>query len=360
VNLALLISEAPPVQSGLARIADRLCAGLRKAGHRVDVVSTREAGRLAWGEFRLTGLLPRWPGLAPRLARVDVVLVFGATPTFSDFGLCLLGLRRRRPGLGYVHVFDLDLPGLRGPCELYNRLQRRLASLADRVVVATPDYARGFERRGAPGRVQVIPWGIDVPEREPAPRSGPLTVAFIGQLRPYKGARVLLQAARALPELRFLVAGEGPELPVLEAQARRLGLAHVEFVGSVSDEALDALYRRAHVVALPSLSRLEAFGIVLVEGMARGCVPVASSLPGVRHVVGETGLCFPPGEADALAEALRRLAADPRELERRARAARERSRAYAWERTVERYVALCDSLLEAARARAGGPAGGVP
>jgi glycosyltransferase involved in cell wall biosynthesis len=356
VNLALLISEAPPVQSGLARIADRLCAGLRKAGHRVDVVSTREAGRIAWGELRVTGLLPRWPRLAALLSAADAVLVFGATPTFSDLGLCLLGLRRRRPALVYVHVFDLDLPGLRGPCEAYNGLKRRLASLADRVVVATPDYAEGFERRGAPGRVQVIPWGIDVPEAEPAPKpAAPFTAAFIGQLRPYKGVRVLLEAARALPELRFLLAGEGPERPALEARIRRFGLANLELVGALSEDALDALYRRAHAVVLPSVSRLEAFGIVLVEGMARGCVPVASSLPGVRQVVDEIGLCFPPGDAGALAAALRRLAADPRELARRARAARERSRAYAWERTVEGYVALCESLQPAGRGGRGAP-----
>ena len=60
---------------------------------------------------------------------------------------------------------------------------------------------------------------------------------------------------------------------------------------------------------LPSV-RMESFGIVLLEGMAAGCVAVASALPGPAEVVGDAGLDFPPGDVDALARILRSLSSE--------------------------------------------------
>ena len=99
------------------------------------------------------------------------------------------------------------------------------------------------------------------------------------------------------------------------------------------DEEVARLYRRAHVVVLPAGSRMEAFGITLVEGMRAGCVPVASALPGVTDVVGDAGYIFPPGNADALALILASLSLNDAEWRRRSGRAEEASRQYSWERT---------------------------
>jgi hypothetical protein len=99
----------------------------------------------------------------------------------------------------------------------------------------------------------------------------------------------------------------------MEALATQLRLTNTEFLGRVSDAELWGLYDESDVIVLPSLTSAEAFGLVLLEGMTTGCVPVASNLNGVREVVGEDGLLTPPGDVVALRSALGRLSED-REL----------------------------------------------
>lgn len=178
-----------------------------------------------------------------------------------------------------------------------------------------------------------MPTGL--PERYAGPnqerataRPGPetWTVGFAGRLVRQKGPEYLLKAVAlmakqlatgngAVRRVHLLVAGEGEERPKLEALARELQAEspdpawRVEFLGSVPDMA--ALWDRLDVLALPSLS--EALPLVVIEAMARGLPVVASRIPGLDEVVvdGETGLLVPPGDVDALARALLRLAQDP-------------------------------------------------
>ena len=80
------------------------------------------------------------------------------------------------------------------------------------------------------------------------------------------------------------------------------------FLGDVPDHALPAFYRAADVVALPSVDRTEAFGLVLLEALACGTPVVASRLPGVRTLVdeGRTGYLVEPGDVAELAAKLAR------------------------------------------------------
>lgn len=355
MNLLLAISETPPHHSGIARTADRLEKGYITAGHNVSVLSTRDTGRVLLGEMRLTGLLARWPALRKMAGSVDVVSVHGPAPTFSDVLLLVLWLRRRRhgtPRIVYTHHFDIDFPPLSALSSLYNWMHGQLARLADRVVVTTPGYASRFAAFAGPGRLTVIPWGTDGLCTSPrSEKNGQFTVLFVGQLRRYKGVETLIRAARYVPQASVVVVGQGPEREHLEEVAANQKVRNVTFLGSVSDAELDQLYRLAHVVVLPSVSRLEAFGIVLLEGMAAGCVPVASALPGVSDVVGDSGHTFQPGDAAALAEILVGLSKDESERNRLSEQAQLRSLQFTWERTVSSYLTLFESLLEESSAR---------
>jgi glycosyltransferase involved in cell wall biosynthesis len=102
------------------------------------------------------------------------------------------------------------------------------------------------------------------------------------------------------------------------------------------------------VVVLPSLTRAEAFGLVLLDGMSAGCVPVASDWPGVSDVAGPTGMLVPPGDAIALRAALRTLVQDPARLERLRAASLQRAKTLTWERCVTAYE---DVMREAVRSR---------
>ncbi|MDQ4099460.1 MAG: glycosyltransferase family 4 protein, partial [Chloroflexota bacterium] len=344
LRILMVASEGPPTRSGIARTVKWLRDGLRKRGHDVDVISYPEVPRLILGEVRLSGLLLRLPSLSRCLSSYDIIHLHGATPTVSDLFLLLARIRRKLPPLVYTHHCDVEIRGLRPLSALYNAVHHRLTAVADHVVWTTSGYAGQAE---ACLSSSVIPLGIDLQRfLSDDPKDRTFTVLFVGQFRPYKGVPVLLKAMRQVAGGRLLVAGGGAQVAHYRDLAASLGV-DVEFHVGPPDEELHQLYQRAHVVVLPSLTRAEAFGLVLLEGMAAGCVPVASDLPGVREVLGAVGHTFRPGDADALASMLRRLRDDPVLVAQMAARARDRAWAFSWERTVSEYGRLFLHLVAA-------------
>jgi glycosyltransferase involved in cell wall biosynthesis len=165
----------------------------------------------------------------------------------------------------------------------------------------------------ASGRVRVIPNAVDRTVFFPAPaRPGAAPrVGAVGRLSPEKGLDVLISAARmlasAVPEVQVLVAGDGPGLEELQVMARD---TPVRFVGPLEPGAAVADFLRSlDVFVLPS--RREGRPNALLEAQACGLPVVASDIPAVRGVVGRGSRLVPPGDAHALAEALRLALSDP-------------------------------------------------
>ena len=131
---------------------------------------------------------------------------------------------------------------------------------------------------------------------------------YAGRLVPEKGLGTLLRATKLVPEAELVVAGEGP----LRAQLEALAPQNVRFLGSVSRARLAELYSDLVAVVVPS-EWYENCSLTVLEAFAAGRCVVAADVGGlpeqVRH--GHTGLLFPPGDAKALAECLRRLVARP-------------------------------------------------
>ncbi|MEZ5824517.1 MAG: glycosyltransferase family 4 protein [Geminicoccaceae bacterium] len=153
--------------------------------------------------------------------------------------------------------------------------------------------AKAFVELGAdPSKVQALRNGVDLDlfrpgererERERLGLDGP-TLLLVGQLIERKGAHLAIDAIRDLPEHTLLLAGDGPERPALEEQARRLGVAsRVRFLGSVPHADLPALYTAADASLLPS-SR-EGWANVLLESMACGTPVIATNIWGTPEVV---------------------------------------------------------------------------
>lgn len=134
-------------------------------------------------------------------------------------------------------------------------------------------------------------------------------VLGVGRLVPEKGFDVLVRAA-ALSKLPLTIAGSGPEQARLEELAKRLHVS-LTLVGEVGTDELVRLYRQAAVVAIPSYR--EGFGMVAAEAAALGKVVVGSAVGGIPTVVanGVNGFLVPPGNAEALAEALVKAVARP-------------------------------------------------
>jgi glycosyltransferase involved in cell wall biosynthesis len=145
---------------------------------------------------------------------------------------------------------------------------------------------------------------------------GPIVGTVCRLVEPKKGLSVLLQAMAALtrvgdgPGCQLLVVGNGPARESLESLSQQLGLSPwVRFAGTRMD--IPRILPLVDVFVLPSL--YEGFGIAILEAMAAGKPVVATTVGGIPEFVvpGETGILVEPGNAAALAEAIRSLLGDP-------------------------------------------------
>ena len=338
----MLVSEAPPIKSGIARVAGELTQRLRARGITIDVLSANEIPRWTFGEFRFSSLAFHWPRIQRMLPNYDVLHIHGTVPTFSDAALLLgsagLKMSKSRAAIVYTHHSDIDIAGLEVPAGIYNRLHSMLLPLADHVVASTPSYASMLENSAISGRVSAVRFGVEAEQFQTnTHKPERFNVLFVGQLRPYKGVDVLLRAWKRVDNADLHIVGDGHQRGELEALAKKLGLRSVHFHGSVSEKELKEAYSQAHALVLPSNRKAEAFGLVLLEGMAAGCVPVSSDLPGVSDVVGTSGFTFPVGDSDALAEILLKLRDDAAQRANLSTLAVARSLATDWEYTAEAY-----------------------
>jgi glycosyltransferase involved in cell wall biosynthesis len=197
---------------------------------------------------------------------------------------------------------------------IYRRSRLAIAGNAEAVDV--------LRAKGYAGPTAVIPqFGVDPDLFMPAPaatdRSGqPFTIGYVGRFTPEKGLAVLLEAASGLPDdWRLRLIGSGAMRDELQARAAALGIAaRVSLEPYVPSVEVPARLRELDVLVLPSLTTprwKEQFGRVLQEAMACGVPVIGSDSGEIPHVVGDAGLIVREGDANALCDALRRLAAAP-------------------------------------------------
>ncbi|HJQ84440.1 MAG TPA: GT4 family glycosyltransferase PelF [Candidatus Binatia bacterium] len=213
--------------------------------------------------------------------------------------------------------------------------------------------------RVAPAKIRVIPNGVDLARLPPfalertRATPGRRVVAQVGRLSAQKDHPTFLRAAALvaaeLPDVDFLIVGEGEERKELEALAARLRVAdRLHFTGLVHD--VPALLRGVDALALTST--YEGFPNVVVEAMATGAVAVATDVGGCRELITpqETGLLVPPRAPAAVAAALLRVLRDPALARRLALAARRHVETHlAVERMAERTAGAYLELLRAHR-----------
>lgn len=256
-------------------------------------------------------------------------------------------LRRRvilhvHSGPGDIAAFRARL-GAAGAALFRSTLRRSDAVLAVSAASATALEA-AYPVTGVAVVPNAAPTGIA--ERPPRPAERlPLVVYLGGFENPVKGGETMLAALRlpAMAELRVTMAGPG-ELPEA-GEALVSGREKVEWRGWLETEDRDALMREADVFVLPSTS--EGLPLAVLEAMAFGIAIVATEVGGVPDVLGDErdALLVEPGDAEGLAAAIARLAADAGLRERLGDAARERARRLNAEEVTGRLAELYERLL---------------
>jgi phosphatidylinositol alpha-1,6-mannosyltransferase len=233
-------------------------------------------------------------------------------------------------------------------------------------IVAISAYTRDLAlSAGAnPDRIRLIPPGVDLPERAPTPRAGRdpgrrPTIVTIARLEDrYKGHDVVIRSlplVRAkIPDVRWIVIGDGPLRPALENLTEMVGVADaVSFLGPLPDAERDAWLDQADAFVM--VSRLpaggyagEGFGIVYLEANARGVPALAANVGGAVDAVadGQTGVLVDPTDPLVVADALIELLTDHPRSARLGAQGVERAQGFAWPEISARVEDLLMSVAQ--------------
>jgi glycosyltransferase involved in cell wall biosynthesis len=242
-------------------------------------------------EYAQPGPLPR-PLAAWRGVRAADVVVCWFASWHAPAPLLLARLLRR-PSILIVGGFDTaNMPEI-GYGFQQGGIRRLLARSSMRLagrLLTNSEYSRDELERNTGFDAEVVYHGVPDPfgSLPDTPRERvALTVGNVARLSlERKGLRPFVQAAAHAPDVEFVVAGR--PIDDAEAELRSLASANVTFTGELTDDALDALYRRASVYVQASLH--EGFGMAVAEAMLAGCIPVVTSAGALPEVVGDTGV----------------------------------------------------------------------
>jgi phosphatidyl-myo-inositol alpha-mannosyltransferase len=355
VKIGLVTPYVYPLPGGVNQHVRYLYENLRLRGHDVRILtSSHGLQRASEGDVIRIGKGFSMPAngsvgtitVSPRflsqvrdvLDREQFDLLHFHEPFVPFLSLVFLGLSNS-VNIATFHAFG----GFSPAYQIGSRLMRPSAGrIHGRIAVSA--VARHFVERFFPGDDKVIPNGVDVARFQRAVpisrwQDGTKNILFVGRFEARKGLLDLLKAYRILRKTgchcRLLVVGGGPQAKEARRYLATRKLGGVEFLGRVSDDERDALFKTADVYCSPATGR-ESFGIVLLEAMAAGTAIVASDIHGYKGVVrrGREGLLVPPGKPKDLAAALAQLLSDDELREAMARSGLERAQEFSWERVT--------------------------
>lgn len=345
-------------------------------GHSVDVITGQRDGigdaafgpgvRLCLVDGRTVGGrfgLPLMAGLLPALRRNCYDMVFASEHYQpATAAACLASSRvvvyQGQNGCGGRRLARIGLALLGGTCGALTRGRSLCA-------VAKTSAAAGFLRKRGFTSVVVVPCGYDERRFRPPTRSQRAAartalgvsdrqrvLVYAGNLLPRRDVgtaiRALAGLARAGHDSLLLVAGDGPERNALTSLACGLGLAaRVRFLGHLPWQELRRAYWAGDAFAFPS--RYEVFGMVLVEAMACGLVPLSTPVPAARDILADgcNGLLFERGDWRGLAGKCDALFRSEGRLDRMRNASMRTASCLTWTEAAARIMRFVAPQLEA-------------
>lgn len=338
-----------PVFGGMERAMYEITEGLNARGIECNVLcsNTRAVKEISEydgytvyraASYGLLNSTPISPQLITKLRKMgneyDIIHVHHPDP------MAFLALFLVRPSARIIIHWQSDIVRQELMLKLFLPLQNWVLKRADRIIVASDAYARHSPYL-APylDKVEIIPNGISDEKlrtnREEAEKirerykDKKIILAF-GRLVAYKGFDYLIEAAKFLSdEYLILIGGNGPEKENLQEKIDTLGLDEkVTLLGHIEEKEKYDYFQAASIFCLPSVTKAEAFGIVLLEAMAFGKPIVSSRIESSGMVwVNQdqvTGLQVPPRSPVALAKAIKKIVSDPELYQKFSRNGRER------------------------------------
>jgi glycogen(starch) synthase len=391
-RIALLPSSYPPSLGGVEELTRHLALSLGEAGDEVEVWTGQPDDAVPETVEVLDGLVVRrlpmplpatnWSSIhrsattgtrtlvslrsAVAAFRPDVLHVqcFGPNGAYAAALSRLTGLPLVVTLQGETLMDDADI--FETSRVLRASLRYGLRTAAAVTACSAFTLADAEERFGLePGRGTVIPNGVALPANPASPQVeadlapwSPVSgqpkrpyILALGRVVEKKGFDLLLAAFAAIdPGLRtadLVIAGAGSSMEDLEKEAVALGVApHVHFVGRLSRDEVAAAMAGADLFVMPS--RLEPFGIVILEAWRAGVAVVATTRGGPPEFVhdGRDGVLVDPFDTERLALALQDLLADDNRRRAIADAGRVTVESFAWPIIARRYQQIYSSVID--------------
>jgi glycosyltransferase involved in cell wall biosynthesis len=380
MNICLTIQHSPwsEYYGGAQLAVHSLAKEFTKMGHRVIVVyvvgKQAQPGDdvnygIVWardlshrvGSGRLLNSLPVWSRVRSLLSAAPLDILHGSSDEAALLhraardGRCHFVMTAHRL---YPKLKLLPSLQIRGMLDHFLMLlQRRLYHRAEKVFALSHFNKNNLiANLGiAPEKIEVVYHGVNPVffqvVRQPDEREIMLT--FWGRLARVKAIEILLQAvslvSRRNDKLHLNLVGRG-DLKYVE-QCKKLAVAlkianKVSFIPWMDPEQLNRILAKTYLYVLSSNS--EALPLAVLEAQAAGVPVICTSVGGIPEIVtdGETGLLVPPGDPEALAERILFAIDNPSQIERMAKAGRERIREnFTWEKIARRYCSIYESML---------------
>ncbi|MEF8833070.1 MAG: glycosyltransferase family 4 protein [Candidatus Thermoplasmatota archaeon] len=310
--------------------------------------------------FLSTPIVPR---IRDILSEEDYDILHGHSPPplMSFFGV----RNSKKKDVPFVLTYhcDLEIPQTFGPLivNLYERtVGTYTVSEADKIITTTTSYG-ATSKAVWYEEADVIPNAVDEDRFHPSNDGSQIReelgigdkklITYVGRIVYHKGLEYFVRAANHLEgeNVQFLLVGTGDFRPELEKIIKRNGLEDkVMFAGRVSKEELPNYYAATDIFVLPSVSRLEAFGIVALEAMASSVPVIVSDIPGVRDVIveGEHGLLAEPMNSEDLAGKIRTLIKNPEMAKKMGKSGRKRvEERFTWTKVAKKIEKVYESIL---------------
>lgn len=237
-----------------------------------------------------------------------------------------------------------------------DKQHRRALKHARAVTVTTVDYAsQSRVAKDFSDKLVEVYGPIKKIISKEKPESDKKVIGFCGRIVEEKGIGVLLEAFRMIKDIRddvcLKIGGDykniagGSVYGSLIEQIKDHNIKDVEFLGKIPEENMGDFYSSMDVFVLPSINTLEAFGLVQVEAMMCGTPVVATDLPGVRTIVGKTGmgLVCKRNDAKSLADAILKILDSPKEY---IKSPEYIESFYSTEITVKKYLEIFEKVAE--------------
>ncbi len=383
LKILLITSDFPPMPGGIAIFLENLCQGLTRLGHEVEVLALRKEGHEDCARFdQVQPYAVHRYDTSRILSSVTPVLCTWRHTRCLAPDVLLLGHVMSTHGLGAVLVKKLlGVPYvvLSHGADLRHRAVSRVDTWAICAVLRNASLLlansrftslRLRETGCVSSTMEILHPGVDpgvfCPEvpaqqimriRQRYGLGKRQVILTVGRLVPKKNhigvLRALPQVLEKVPEVCYLVVGDGEERPRLEQAVRGLGLDEVViFAGQVRHEDLGAYYGASDLLAMPSTiadEDFESFGIVFAEAGACGKPVIGGRSGGMVDAVidGETGLLVDPESRDEISAAIARLLQD-KELARRlgANGRRRAVEELNWSKVMERLGRMLTQVVQ--------------